>query len=714
MIPKRHHFQLLLWSAVVSSFLFAPHAFPATRYRMESANAPVAAADVVVVATRVDVPAETLRQTAKVPSDGVLPATEGTWKVSIESSSFWAPDTSVDASESIVIIVHPAATATAAVSSDQRVMPQYVRLRLSGGDKKTPALSTVCPVAEQAIKCQVPAGTFDIRVSAAGYAPHYQWNVAFAAGETVKLSRVRLIRGAAVIGRVLYMPSGTDLAVPPDARVALRPASSPSDAKSRVALHATVNAKGHFTVAAVPPGEYLITAYAKGLTSDPQHIRVLADATSELKDPLVVTPPKVIRALLSPPLDPEGVPWAIVLWRHRGNQREVVSSSSVEADGAWKHGVRSGKYSVVVARRDGAQWASADVRVDTQDVDVTLFVPAVVAFGNISYGDQPIAARLHFGGESGRPRQTVTSDEHGRFRGVLPVIDGNVWEVFVESDVPSIRRTIRSVRGRVSDEGLEFDILLPRTLLSGSVINTDGTPEPYAIVTAAGDSARPTFDQIVAAEDGTFDFHGLEPGFYRITAESHLKGSDDVRTEIVLDDEHAPLLIPLKPVAELRGRVVAHGGIPVIGASLELVRRNGSPVSADATTNDSGAFVLAVPAETTLFDLLVAPPGFAFTMARLPLRTDKELLVDADPHGGTVMTNVPRGTNPMLHHGGALVPVELLVAWLDGTTEERRESLLSTLPMMERGEYTVCIGIGRCKSGYLAPGGTLELAFDQR
>lgn len=695
----------------VAFALFAPVLHAALHYRVEAKSSAVA--EVTLCAQRIDGDATPIVQTVAVPSSSDLAVGDGTWELRVESQTLWAAPAYARDSEVATLEVIPASLLTARFAN-ARELPKSVRLRMTPQDDERFRADVDCVVRDGAMHCVVPAGRYDVRISPKQFAPQFLWGVDLVAGRSTVLDPISLSKGASVIGSVT---SATRTPLPQDTRVELVPVNAEREDGSAATFTARPNARGFFELTSVPPGEYVLTAAAPSLTSDRRTIVVVADRTAELNVPLLLDTPKRVRVTVVPPRDPSGKPWLIELARERAPHLYAkVGAGSVDADGAWEQKrLPDGDYEVSVLRRDGAsRWASQVFHVEGADADLFLTVPGDRVEGKVVFGDRPIAARLSFGGEYGVVRQLVETDEQGEFSGVLPPGKDDRWDIFVEADTPPTRHTLVGVKGRRDAEGtLHFEIALPRTVVMGTVVDPEGTAVEDAIVNLSRADGTGAIDQTMTATDGSFQFSGIGAGRYRVTAEDHLVQSDV--TELEMGETETPMLrLVLKKIQLLQGRVITNESLPVIGTSVLAIAWNSGPPwqHYEDRSNDAGAFTLRIPPADTQLDLLIAPPGFATMMTRMPVRTGVELRVLADQHGGSLVADIPVDPLVMLAHGGAKL-------WLSHVTAHGRGSVAAgsggrqrvSIPSLQAGDYELCLR-GACVSGYVPPHGTLHLTLD--
>jgi hypothetical protein len=670
-------------------------------------------------ARRIDGVVASLQRKILVPSSGTLPVTEGEWELRIESDRVWAAPAYTKAgepSQSVVIVATPAGQLRASLAKRDASTLDTIRFLLTQVDDR-PGVGTVraevtCPVREGQILCTVPAGLWDLRIDPAGFVPQFRWNVAVAANAVREISPVALIEGAAVIGRVAR--AGRGLSLPADTSVRLVPSTvAPQDAHSLV-KQVKPNAKGFFEFSSVPPGEYFVSASAKALTSDFVRIEVIANRTAEIKSPLLIDVPRRLKLTVIPSVDPEGKPWLVSVSVRRQGSRELDSytTSRVDADGVLEQkGLRDGEYLITVERvGEGGQWASQWVTLNG-DLDVRISVPLIKIAGQVSYGNQPLAARLTFGGEFGRRRQLLTADADGHFVGVIPEPEDEFWDVYIEDVALGTPITVHEVRGthRPDDSVLYFDFHLPRTAVFGSVVLSDGTPAPFALVRFK--SGARALDTATTAKDGTFQVLGLPRGAYEVLAEGFLMTSE-VADYSIQNEESPPLRLTLRDAQQVRGRIVTSGGVPVIGASIGALPVNTSRLGMGRfeRTNERGAFLLQVRQDVHLVDLLLAPPGFATVIARTPVRADRYMEITVDQLGGSLVVDLPPDSDALLSQDEATWSL-YLVSWASLGTDERLEKRRRiTVPSLRAGQYSVCLQ-QTCKSGYVPPHGLLQMSF---
>lgn len=686
------------------------------RLRMHDGSKGEAGKTAIVHMRRVDAFAEVIRLEAALPSEGTLPIAEGTWEISVESGEVWSAPLYVTGTQTADIIARPAAQLRAPLHAAGEGLPGRIALLVIPSDPQLQGerlqAEVSCPVVHTEMRCVVPAGTHDLRFIADGFVPELRWDVRLPAGSVTTIDPVTFIKGASVIGIVAKAGRG---AMPPEVKITLIPASVAGKGTRAMALHARPNAKGFFRFASVPPGNYVLAASAKELASDSQAIVVIANRTAELNAPLVLDTPKRLQAMIFPSLDPGGRPWAVELMRARpgkGATHDLITAGAAEPDGTWRHkSLRDGHYRLEVRRADeSGQWASIAFDIAGADLDLPIAITPIPVAGQIHFGDRAIAAKLHFGGDWAQTRQVLQSDDSGKFEGVLPPGNEESWDVYVEAEIPPIRRTLTNVRGRKDAEGrLHFDLDLPSTVIVGSVTDSAGAPVSNAIIDVrAADGGRS--NQVFSDHSGSFQVSGLEPGRHHLTAEAYMRMSELVEVNVAAED-NAPVRLVIKDIQRIRGRVIVGGAAAVIGATLYGIAPNSpSRDIISGTTNEAGAFTLLVPPDTALLDMVITSPGFSTVIGRMPVKSDRPMLVATAQYGGSLVLDTPDVPTVRVVRDGSQLHPRLIGKLAGGTSTTHGTRLLTTVPSLEPGLYSVCSG-GRCESGYVPPHGALTLAL---
>jgi hypothetical protein len=587
------------------------------------------------------------------------------------------------------------ATITGGVTFDGA--PAAVRVTYGGSDE------VACAVDAGRFRCVVPASAKDLRFYADGHVAEFRWDVALSSTAANDLGTVAFRSGAALYGFVTLRRGIA--AEMKDVRV-----TASRQAGSDV-FTATPNARGFFKIAALPPGDYLVSATGKRIRSELRPARVVASRNAELRDPLVLDRPKRIAVRLVPPLDADGHNWRVHLQSVHGRRLEDLGGGVADRDGVWSREAIAGDYDVDITRADGALWNTRRVTLSDEDITLDLSLAAARLHGRVKLGDDPLAAHVELV-SSACTQQTFISGDDGRYGGDLPAGGGDAtWDITVTSAAPPIERKLkhRSLEKTAAGE-LRFDVTLPRTALTGRVVDDKGVPQPHAIVELQpGDVTAEDIRYVVSGDDGAFELIGSEAGKYRISAKAFMKASEIVA--VTVDDNTPPVEIVLRPQTRIAGRVMS-GPMPLAGVEVSALPRDRAAIYVpSATTDDHGAFTIGLPLGTHVYDAVVVAPGFPFTMARAAVRDDGKIVeIGIDRQGGELIAEVPKGSIGRLTHLGAEVTMGFFEATSGVAIESREASVRTRIAAVDQGEYTLCAN-DRCTSGSVAPNGTLTLTI---
>lgn len=680
----------------------------ATTYTIERCDGSTARTRGELVARAVESHDGEMRFPVDIPGSGAIDLPDGQWDIALRAPGLWAAARTGEG-DAINLQAWPVGSIAGQVRSPARgAAPRLVRIRFAPA-RPLPAVDAAVGAVDCAIdgttwRCELPAGTHDLTIAAAGYAPVLRPGVRIVAGRETGVGTIDLRPGAAVAGRV-RVGRGVNVALS-DVRVSVVAAGASTLNENALTIRTSVDKRGFFQASGVRPGDYFVSASAPGVTSDVARVRVLAGLLAELNAPLTLGAMRRVRLTLSPPLDPDSAPWVVRLARARPgspNELDPLEESPSRA-GLWSSGpLHDGEYRAEIMPRGGSVWRVVELSVAGEDVEQTVEIPAQRVAGTVMFGDQPLAARLTFGGEFGEVQHELRSDERGNFSGVIPRLEDAESEILVTADSPPVRRAVH-VKGRRADDGtLEMDIRLSRTLVSGTVVQEDGTPERYPILTFRADAVR-FRQQIIGGVDGSFDVAGLSPGKYRVMAEGFRTQSRVVQLEIDESVPPPPVRIVTRRLLEITGRVMV-GAAPVPSAKVFGLLPPGIDAFTipSASSDAAGAFILSLPPETREIDVLAAPSGLALTMGHVAVRTDTPMLVEIEPQGGSLTVEIPGDAgHATLSHAGATFPLGFLADLGNGTITPAADRQTVTLPIVEPGDYTVCQS-GRCASTVVPP-----------
>ncbi len=683
---------------------------------------------------------------ATAPGEATLDLSPGlTWQLEVEAAGLWArPELIVGGSDlrELSVRMIPTATLIARVETaagSEQPGELGVRFRSPGETSSAPVAESEkarCPIVESRWRCDVPSGTFDLRLRAPGFVSHYLWERELPPAVTVDLGRVELVPGSSVSGWLVTeddspIRQGTKVAAIPQAT---RPGAPQAEARHRsLANRAAVTDRGFFHLQGLLPGAYVLDAEQEGYVPlRSRTVVVIEGLPSELIEPLVLTRPADLRVTVDPPVDRLGEPWGLTL----GQQQSGARTGRSEPDGSWTtKALRPGTYTLMVASSQGSRLAVEEVEVEGPATEHWVALDFVEVEGALTLGGEPLAAELAFGRADGPVSIRLQADEEGRFSGSLPR-SGN-WDVDVRSKSAGISRRLRAieVEPAAGSDYAWVEIDLPATRIEGEVVDAQGHGVARATVlavpvpTEVGDPAeRPS--HVRSEDDGSFVLSGFEPALYRLQAIRIMREGRQLSepVEVTLDQDDPPRRVRLVLDSQpFRGRVLSGSGgvagVTVTARALGVTPGISIPA---ARTGPDGRFELSLPAGAGEAELTVLAPGFLFYRRLVAIPDGQELPITLQQQGGGTL--VIRPNDAIVLAGGQGLP------WIvreDGTDLDlgtlSRWSMLNRAPpagavleapKMPSGTYRVCWPLSRerraegdkphCDQGYLPAYGRLE------
>lgn len=671
-----------------------------------------------------------------------LPA-GSTWEVAADLPGFWAPRKTLavgqaDQETRLVLDLWPMGTVSGVVQVKQKglPLPRQVLVKTLAAPAfarrlPSPKGALDCPVDEKgAWTCSLPAATFDLVVSAEGFIPHYRWAVDIPAGKTRPLGTLELERGASVAGWAAVEGG----AIEPDrCMVRLAPlASGGADPKAaldieRSTVQKNVGKDGFFQLTGLAPGMYALEIQQPGHSpARVAPLRVMSQVETFLEQPLVLSRLVELSFEVSPALDWLGRPWRAQVTRLEtgtGNLNPVVFDGQAAEDGRIEvPAQRPGRFAILVQDSLGNRLAHRELILeDSSSASERIEISLVTLEGRVRLGQEPLQARLSFGGRPDAVRVELQSDGDGRFHGVLPG-EGN-WRVDIQSAQPRLRSRARvDIRANRSGKATA-EIALPDTRVFGTVVDEQGKPVPGADVIVLSERVELSEQ---ADPVGSFEVRGLPEGPAWLAAGQGSRSSG--RTFVSLTEGRAagPVQLRLQPVKRLTGTVVSPLG-PVAGARVDVIASVPPQGGGSAKTDAQGSFEMEIPEKTQRVVAVVSAPGFALRAfdaaagAPLSLAVSEEegeieiRLLDDD---GELLRQDLRVA---LYQNGLPIPGYVYGQWAHEQGQPRGAQSLR-VPNVAPGEYRVCLVPMRlplegdpaaagaeCASGLLFRGATLAL-----
>lgn len=581
-----------------------------------------------------------------------------------------------------------------------------------------------CAVEDGVWNCPLPEGNWDIRLHSKGFVSHFLWNMRLDSGEARDLGTLHLEAGYEVFGHVRTEDASL---LPERCRVEAMPALASQvrgvlrQKVERQTIAANVNPKGFFHLKDLAVGSYTVTAHGNGFVPT-RHNVVVEDDSNAAIDDLVLRRPLDLEVRITPPSDTSGKTWKLLLMN--AAEFKAEGTGSADEEGRWRLSpLAPGTYVLFIADAFGTRVAQEAVNLAPGQTFFHVQLDTVWVDGELHLGEEPLSAKVYFGGRNGEISIPMSSDGDGKFAGWLP--RAGEWKVDVKSEDPDVFSRLTQVDLSPEDGVARVDLRLPDTLLSGEVVDDQGGPAAGAsilIARTADEGERTPPSSVRADAGGLFSLRGQSPGVYRlearVTTVDGIQASEPSRVEL---SENAPStsvrLIVRSPQA-LRGRVVA-GGRGVAGAAIfltEIQGENSRPLFVPETqTAVDGSFALDMPAGARHGTLLVLATGYTFHRQALAMGDGTEPLIELRTEGGTLIIQRHEKDGQaakvvIIGGDGGFYDPMILNRWaaMNGILS----SSLGTIkvPLMPPDTYSVCWSRDDCQQGLLNPGSELVLS----
>ncbi len=693
----------------------------------------------------------------------VLNLGPGVWQVQASAPGYWSQETQVTVSgrdhPSARLAMWPAASLHGSVSvPDGDPLPGEVEVRLSSvpttpnaasapgvttQQYSEPAHATLhCRVATTNWDCMGPSGMFDLRITSGDYAPRYEWDVLLKATAITDLGQIALRRTASVVGRVLRR-DGSNPPLPCRATLLpdlARDAPGGPDQESAVetsrpqTVSVSVNQRGYFQVVGIAPGRYALSVVCQDASGFRQ-LRVQTSSETRI-DPPMLLGDLTLDVALSPKLDPEGQPWHLTLDQAAPYFLRIAGRNAVPSNGHWiRRGLTEGKYRVTVSNSRRTTWLQRYIDLLPKTRPLSLQLGSVNVSGRVSLSSQPVRARLVFSNNAGGGTVTLSSDEDGRFQGVLPAsgVQESTWTIEAHVVQPPITQRVLDVHlppaNGMKSQWLDLD--LPAIAVHGSVVSTNGEPQRAVQVTC--EDAKGIRTTTSTDDAGHFEFPDLQPGKYTALADSPDGASERTPFEVAQGGGSEVKLV-LNPFKRVAFYVRSSQG-PIENAAVQVWIAPGVPRTF-ARTDQDGRFDFTLPPGTNEVGFTVAVPGYAIKLMRLKIPAEDvdspdSHTIDLDTGAGSLVLNLPTpgssrdaGTPLYLVHNRAIEDARALVSWSTQQGAANGNAPPFLIEAIEPGKYALCgldpgqvatlwqgaLPQDRCRSGSLDQGGTLTLS----
>lgn len=664
----------------------------------------------------------------------------------VESSKWWAAPFQLDGSvdlEGIRLGVEPAGALTGvlvlprgeAVPKPLMVKFQEPGPQAGGGLRRQTQVE--CDLDGLEFRCVLPARSLDLELRAPGFASHFFWEKRIEAGAETRLGTLALRPGGSVVGWVAVETGVLD---PAACEVRL---SSVSDSRQTSAQQeernsfrgrsAKPDSRGFFTLEGLVPGDYRLDVAQVGYASETAYpVPVIGAGQTKLPNPIVLRRPFEVEVLVSPEVDPSGLPWLVSLARASVPAGAVSPAVGGQADFVGRFvakGLAPGTYLVKVEASSGAVFFGRDVELDASTSMVPITLEIAMVRGRLLVDDEGTPGVLDFGGKHRLPHVRVEADGEGSFEAALP--RWGEWRVDVEIASLGIETQERiEITKPLERKFAEVEIAIEDSRIRGLVENREG--EPVAGARVRIDAAKSIWK--TTDEEGRFEVRGLPRSPVQLKAMTREARSRPRVVEVGSSQEPSEVTLVLEPV-DLFGGVVTSDVGPVPGASVIAWVRGlaGLDPVETAVSDAQGQFELQLTRGGSSVELVVFAPGFTLFASSFQVHDPGPAVIALESDSGDVELSGgwndnrlrAAGIQPYLFFGGASVPVGLLARWieLNGRNPYSSQETL-TIPRMPPGAYRLCgvplnqillhgpllasSGVD-CSSGMLGSGGRLAL-----
>ena len=670
-----------------------------------------------------------MQKTVVAPWSGTIEIDHSqSWSLSVAGEGFWAAPVELKPRSEIeeaILELLPAGTLVGAFRRPEggSEIPSALRVEIESVDgtkPEIPRVSTQCDIESLEWICVVPSGVLDLRLAVDGFVPNYFWDLKIEPSEIKKVGVYELRQGPSLAGWVEYSQRPPGEA----AQVELMPQvtgvqEDPVEQRrmQRRGLTGAVNRRGFFQLGPLEVGGYELVVSHEGFANSKIRQLELTEAREYLlEEPIFLEPPGMLEVYLDPPVSPDGQPWRVVLMEPAptSNVARMLDRSTASFGGYWcKENLPFGDYLLEIRNHRGATWFISSVNLHRDQEPISIELSAVEIQGIVKMGDEPVQGKVIFGTRVRRPNVTLQSDDKGRFRGVLP--RGGEWAIEVEmpNRITVLGENV-SVVPTAKKSGAEVEIVLPGTAIEG-VVTQDGEPVEGAFVLLARRREGGTIKlaSMQTESDGRFEIQGVPPGWAEIVAYLGVFDPASAWQEVELEEdvESPEVELALKAKDEIVGRVLSpQGAVPGAQILLRLPTATERAWVSEAISNSDGRFKLKLPRKHDQeYVVLAFASGFGVSLERRTFGQSGEAYVNLSTEKGDLTILTPPG---YLHSQGVFIHLDQIIPSMASAGRLEPSKTGFTLSGMASGEYHMCQSTtldAGCVSGYLAPGGVLEL-----
>ncbi|MFT3713046.1 MAG: sigma-70 family RNA polymerase sigma factor [Archangium sp.] len=369
-------------------------------------------------------------------------------------------------------------------------------------------------------------------------------------------------------------------------------------------------ADGRFIIDGAPPGELVFTAEPWAVEKPKRWTAKAGAPEVTLEVKRMATVRGVVTRLKKP----------VAGAKVDANSMQAQLSVFADANGRYELvGVAKGHHQIIASSDTEGAFVAKDLAIKEREevtLDLELEGAATIEGTVVDEKGAPIAGATVTWVNRKFDTGMGTSDEQGRYR-ATQMTGGDTYTVKVSlsgalgAPAKPVSGSLPSVLlkdGNSHEKNVKLQVKVEKLKLSGRVVDAQGAPVPDVKLRAraAGPQGEPSFSpwevlpQAFSDANGQFTFDALTSGTWDVQARSPSGEETTVRAET----GPKPLLITLRPTAQLDGKLVGYSKIPVVYAA-----RNGGRFVAGQVNGDT--FKFSLPAGTYVISAMDNEEGDA-------------------------------------------------------------------------------------------------------